>query len=172
MRPASLADDFVGTTQVIAHAVCWLEEHGADASSVCCICPAAPFTDRLDIVAARSILDQGWDYVLAATEFAAPVERAFRRTPEGGNTLLYPDRFNTRSQDLEPTYHDAGQFYWGQGQAWKEDRILFGERTYSLLIPRWRAHDIDTEDDWRRAELVYTTLLGDSGEARRSSLDP
>ena len=67
--------------------------------------------------------------------------------------MLQPAQFSKRSQDLVAAYHDAGQFYWGRPQAWLNTQNLF-EGSKALFLPRWRVQDIDTEDDWIRAELM------------------
>ena len=64
----------------------------------------------------------------------------------------------TRSQDLEPAFHDAGQFYWGRSEAWLEQRPLFTEKSRMCVLPRYRVQDIDTEEDWERAELIFELL--------------
>ncbi len=71
--------------------------------------------------------------------------------------MWQPNNFSKRSQDLEDAYHDAGQFYWGRSIAWLTASNLF-QGSQMLLLPRWRVQDIDTEDDWKRAELMYRCL--------------
>ena len=72
--------------------------------------------------------------------------------------MFDPDQFNTRSQDLPEAWHDAGQFYWGRTEAWKSATTLFGSDTAAIPLPRWRVQDIDTEDDWTRAEILARIL--------------
>jgi N-acylneuraminate cytidylyltransferase len=74
--------------------------------------------------------------------------------------MLFAEHFATRSQDLPRALHDAGQFYWGRPQAWLSAETLFGPRSYPLLVPRWRVQDIDTPDDWKRAEALFRALRG------------
>jgi pseudaminic acid cytidylyltransferase len=69
--------------------------------------------------------------------------------------MFDPDRFATRSQDLEEAYHDAAQFYWGRSAAWLSAATLFGPATAAVVLPRHRVQDIDTPDDWTRAELMF-----------------
>ncbi len=72
--------------------------------------------------------------------------------------MLQPKMVNQRSQDLEEAYHDAGQFYWGTPDAWLQDRPIFSQFSYPYSIPRYRVQDIDTEEDWVRAEIMYNIL--------------
>jgi N-acylneuraminate cytidylyltransferase len=73
--------------------------------------------------------------------------------------MLYPEKYNSRSQDLEEMYHDAGQFYWGKSDAWLKQRNLFSKHSSPYVLPRYRVQDIDTKEDWRKAELMHLALL-------------
>ena len=73
--------------------------------------------------------------------------------------MLFPGKYNSRTQDLKKTYHDAGQFYWGKPEVWLKLKAVFGPSSTFVKIPRWRAHDIDTVEDWQRAEIFYKTLI-------------
>lgn len=157
MRPAHLADDFAGTTPVVTHAVQWQQSHGLELTAVCCLYATAPFAEPSEIRQGLEWLEQAPAdrFVFTATGYASPIQRALRLDPVSGETFMWqPDQFNKRSQDLEPAYHDAGQFYWGRPQAWLQSGNLF-EGSKPLLLPRWRVQDIDTQDDWIRAELLY-----------------
>jgi N-acylneuraminate cytidylyltransferase len=72
--------------------------------------------------------------------------------------MFFPEHFSTRSQDLPVALHDAGQFYWGRPEAWLQGRRIFGRSSAALVLPRWRAQDIDTPDDWKRAEIIFRQL--------------
>jgi pseudaminic acid cytidylyltransferase len=160
MRPAELADDYAGTTPVVAHAVQWQQDHGQVATSVCCLYATAPFAEPADIRRGLEMLAQAAPtrFVFTATAYASPIQRALRLDPASGEARMWqPEQFSMRSQDLEPAYHDAGQFYWGRAQAWLQTGNLF-EGSNPLFLPRWRVQDIDTEDDWIRAELLFEAL--------------
>jgi pseudaminic acid cytidylyltransferase len=159
IRSAELSNDFAGTTEVIAHATQWAIDKKLALDSVCCIYATAPFIDLGDIKRGCKELSSGdWDYVFTVTDFEAPIFRALKITTEGGVEMLYPENFRIRSQDLPNTYHDAGQFYWGRPSAWIESRPIFSNKSKPIVIPKWRAQDIDTYDDWLRAELIYNHL--------------
>ena len=72
--------------------------------------------------------------------------------------MFQPEQYNTRSQDLEPAYQDAGQFYWGRAQAFLEERRFMDPQSKPLVLPRHRVQDIDTLEDWERAELMWQVL--------------
>lgn len=160
LRPAELSDDFVATTEVIAHATQWAIDQKFDLESVCCIYATAPFIKVEDLKRAREALDSGdWDYTFAVTDFAAPIFRAFKETEQGGLEMFFPEHFGTRSQDLPLALHDAGQFYWGRSEAWMQGRRIFSINSKPILIPRWRVQDIDTLEDWKRAEIVAPIIM-------------
>ena len=157
MRPAELADDFAGTTSVVAHALQWDQDHGQELTAVCCLYATAPLVDPADIRQGLELLAHTAPdrFVFTATDYASPIQRALRLDQDSGQAHMYqPELFSKRSQDLEPAYHDAAQFYWGRPEAWLKNGNLF-EGSKPLLLPMWRVQDIDTEDDWMRAELLY-----------------
>ena len=159
VRPANLANDHAGTTEVVAHAVDWFGARGNSAADVCCIYATSPFIRTEDLAEGQRLLRTGrWRYVFAATQFAAPVYRAFCQTGDGGVEMLFPHHFGTRSQDLPLVLHDAGQFYWGTPEAWLGGVKVFDHSSTVVCIPRWRVQDIDTEEDWRYAEAMASHL--------------
>lgn len=161
LRPAELADDHSGTTEVIGHATRTMVGDGLPLAAVCCVYATAPFIEADDLSRGLAALDSGdWAFAVSATTYAAPIFRAFREHPEGGIEMFFPDHFPTRSQDLPRAMHDAAQFYWGRPAAWMEGRRLFDRHSIPVLIPRWRVQDIDEEDDWTRAELMFSQLKG------------
>ncbi len=158
-RPAELSDDHTGTSPVVAHAIRWAMENGLTCDPVCCIYATAPFVTATDLITAHELLkNSGKDYVFTVTPFEYPVQRALRLTKNGGVELLQSGHKETRSQDLEQSYHDAGQFYWGRAEAFLKSVPLFSEAAAPLVLPPHRVQDIDTEEDWRRAELMMRIL--------------
>lgn len=160
MRPAHLSDDKAGTTEVVAHAVGWLESQGLkEISAICCIYATAPFMTLADLRQGLALLEAGgWQYVFSATTFAAPVFRSFQKDEDGRLQMIFPQHFSSRSQDLPEALHDAAQFYWGRPGAWMKQLKVFDVHSSVVILPRWRVQDIDTEDDWRRAEWLAAHL--------------
>lgn len=159
LRPAELADDHTGTVPVIAHAVQWLQDAGAQPDEACCIYATAPFLQAEDLrVGLRALEATGSDYAFSVTSYPFPIQRAIRFTPAGRVEMFQPQHLQTRSQDLEPAYHDAAQFYWGRAQAWLEGRAIFSAGAVPVVLPRHRVQDIDTPEDWDRAELMFRVL--------------
>lgn len=159
VRPPDLSDDQTPTVPVVAHAVrhC-IDQLGWPVAHACCIYPCTPLLDVGDLKGALELaLLKDADFVYPVTEYAHPIQRAMRRLPSRRMQFLQPEHELTRTQDLERTFHDAGQFYWGKAEAWLAyKRMHSGGLGYP--IPHWRVVDIDTEDDWARAELIYQAL--------------
>ena len=161
IRPPELSDDYTGTTSVIRHAIDWFQMHGKAPELVCCIYATAPFICADDIQKGLRVLEQtGSDYVFSVASYAFPIQRALRVMPNGRVEMFYPQHFSTRSQDLEMAYHDAGQFYWGHTSAWLGGNPIFSPDSASVILPRHRVQDIDTPEDWERAELMFSALQG------------
>jgi pseudaminic acid cytidylyltransferase len=159
LRPPELSDDHTGTIPVIAHAVAWQNSYGQAVSQVCCIYATAPFVQAQDLQRGLSVLQtSGAQYAFSVTSYAFPIQRAIRITPEQRVTMFQPEHFGTRSQDLEEAWHDAGQFYWGEASAWLTGRPLFSQDAAPVPLPRHRVQDIDTPEDWARAELMFKII--------------
>lgn len=156
MRPANLSDDYTGTIPVIAHAVDWQNQNGSRATQVCCIYATAPFVQGSDLQRGLQVLQSSTvDYAFSVTTYAFPIQRAIRITSDQRIEMFQPEYFNTRSQDLQEAWHDAGQFYWGQAQAWLSGKPLFSHDAVPVVLPRHRVQDIDTLEDWERAEWMF-----------------
>ena len=159
VRPPELSNDHAGTIPVIAHAIEWQSQHSIAATEVCCIYATAPFIQARDIQHGLTVLQSsGADYAFSVTSYAFPIQRAIRITAEKRLEMFQPEHFNTRSQDLEEAWHDAGQFYWGKSQAWLEGKPLFSRDGAPVLLPRYRVQDIDTAQDWERAEWLMKAM--------------
>ncbi|MDO4693272.1 MAG: pseudaminic acid cytidylyltransferase [Eikenella sp.] len=160
IRPADLADDYATTGSVIYHALKVLTEHQIYLPNcICCLYATAPFTKANDLKEGLSVLQANHaDYTFSVTTFPFPIQRALKSDANGLISMLQPENYLTRSQDLEETWHDAGQFYWGTQTAWLEELPIFNSRTYGIPIPRYRAQDIDNHEDWQRAELMFKIL--------------
>lgn len=159
IRPLELSDDYAGTIPVIAHAIDWQNTHDERVSQACCIYATAPFVNPQDLQRGLQVLrDSGADYAFSVTSYAFPIQRAIRITPERRVTMVQPEHCNTRSQDLEETWHDAGQFYWGNADAWLEQRSIFSPNSAPITLPQESVQDIDTPEDWAIAEMKFTIL--------------
>lgn len=162
MRPQQLADDYAGTIPVIKHAIEQIMVTGESPNFVCCLYATAPFLRAEDLqLGLKTLQNSGADYAFSVTSYAFPIQRAIRLTPEGRMAMFNSEHFNTRSQDLEEAFHDAGQFYWGRAEAWLTEKVLFEAGSAPVALPRHRVQDIDVEEDWCRAEWLFKAMLAE-----------
>jgi pseudaminic acid cytidylyltransferase len=159
MRPEEISDDYTGTTAVIAHAIEWLHQHDEMPEQACCIYATAPFISYVDIRKGQKILDEtGCDYAFSVTSYAFPIQRAISISENKRVEMFQPEYLSVRSQDLKEAYHDAGQFYWGKAESWRSGKPIFSQEATPIILPRYRVQDIDTPEDWERAELMFKVL--------------
>ena len=154
MRPKALADDYTGTGPVVRHAIEWLEQNGHEITATCCIYPTAVFITPELIRRGWEMLERSdYPYVFTATAFEFPIQRAVTLGPNNEATVIDRESFAKRSQDLEEAFHDAGQLYWGKGDAFRG--LPLNGNSRALKVSRWLAQDIDTRDDFEFAEMLY-----------------
>lgn len=158
-RPENLANDHVGTAEVIAHAIRESEQEGLIPKWVCCIYPCVPLVQPEDIHSTLSLLwsNPDVDFAFPVAEFPSAIQRGLKRDTRGVISSFYPENEKIRTQDLESAYYDVGQFYWGHRDSWLKNYMLHNNGI-GYVIPDWRVVDIDTPDDWIRAELLYEFL--------------
>lgn len=165
MRPAELSDDHTGTIAVIRHAIEWFNLQDQRIEEACCLYATAPFVSADDLRLGLSILQgNDCDYAFSVTSYAFPIQRALRLTEQGRVAMFNPEHFNTRSQDLGEAYHDAGQFYWGRAEAWLQGKMIFSPDSLPVLLLRHRVQDIDTPEDWIRAEWLFKAMQAQATE--------
>jgi len=159
LRPSSLSDDHTPTVPVIRHAISWVAENVGQVEAVCCIYATAPFISANDLTHGLHILgsNEELEFVLPVTTFPFPIQRAIQ-IEDDRIRMFSPEHELTRSQDLPEAWHDIGQFCWGRSTAWMEQERVYSAVTAPLSVPRFRVNDIDTEEDWTRAELIYAAL--------------
>lgn len=161
LRPAHLSDDFATTADVMSHAV---EEFGkinhALPDYICCLYATAPFVTKADLVQGLEKIknNSNLNYVFSATTYPFPIQRAIKLNEHDTVEMFSPQYFNVRSQDLEEAWHDAGQFYWGTAEAWLNKAMIFSTQSRVVELPRFRVQDIDTQEDWDRAEWLFKAI--------------
>lgn len=156
IRPKELSGDFLGTHEVVGHAIRWLEDCGELVDYACCIYATAPMIQVSDLIKGHDLIKTGnWKSVIAATNYSYPIFRSFKKLRSGGLEMVFPEHYSSRSQDLPEIYHDAGQFYWANSQEWKNEPGSFSENNTIIELPNYLVQDIDTLDDWYKAEKIY-----------------
>lgn len=156
LRPAELADDFTGTAAVIVHALQQLPAF----DYACCVYATAPLLQARFLREGFELLQQHpqKSFAFSVCSFGFPVQRALTLDGQGALTALYPEFRQTRSQDLPEAFQDAGQFYWGRSGAWLRGEVLYSSASLPVILPRHLVQDIDTLQDWKRAEYLYAAL--------------
>lgn len=162
MRPKELASDTTPTMPVLQHAHQEMERlYGREIPSICCIYATAPFLQKAFILSGLKALEaDNVDIAFSATSFAYPIQRALILDEEGHVSMLYPQYEASRSQELEECFHDAGQFYWIKRSRLRHSHsaAFFNKGSKAILLPREYVQDIDTLEDWRRAEVMHQAL--------------
>lgn len=166
MRRKALADDYTPTIPVIKNAIEWFEKNGNRIDLVCCIYAAAPFIEIEDLrLSQEKLMTNDCLYSFPVAIFPYPIYRAKKINSDGRLELVFPEYFDgknphlVRSQEFGETFHDAGQFYWGKKNAWLDEKPIFSNDSVPIEVPKYRVQDIDTEDDWIRAELMFNSRL-------------
>ncbi len=156
VRPENLSDDFTGSGDVVQHALAFLEARGEKYGFLCTIYATAPLLQTEFLIEGLKKLQENPDahMALSVTSMPFPIQRTFKITKENRCEMFTPQYFSARSQDLEEAYQDAGQFYWENLQN-KATDIPFGQSSIPVILPRYFVQDIDTLEDWQRAEQLY-----------------
>ena len=154
LRPAEISDDHTPTAPVMLHALDWLQAQGETPQAFCCIYATAVQLQANDLQAGYDLLCQGAPGVVAVTTYDFPIYRAMRVTHEGSLAMVWPEYELTRSNDLPETVHDAGQFYWRQTADFRADPRMYAQNSRPIHLPRWRAPELDTPEDWELVERL------------------
>jgi pseudaminic acid cytidylyltransferase len=160
VRPDSLSDDMTGTRDVTNHAIEWVIQNKGKPEFCCAIYATAPFLQVAYLQQGLQALVEHSDksFAYSVTSFAFPIQRALLMK-QGYALPAFKDDIVKRSQDLPEAYHDAGQFYWGRTEDYLSSKDIFSEYGIPIILPRHLVQDIDTQEDWYRAELMYQAYM-------------
>ncbi|RUM45337.1 MAG: pseudaminic acid cytidylyltransferase [Hydrogenimonas sp.] len=168
LRPKRLADDFTGTADVINHALEWLQQHGKQFDYACTIYATAPLLQAKYLIEGyEKLKNSDAVYAFSATSMPFPIQRTFKITEDGRCEMFFPEHFKSRSQDLEEAYQDAGQFYWRKLYQ-TSHQPMFGKDSIPIILPRHLVQDIDTLEDWDRAEKLYRVIQMEESQSKLS----
>jgi N-acylneuraminate cytidylyltransferase len=157
VRSPALANDTATISEVVRDflTVNLYSEKNVD---FCCILPSNPFVTPSNLKLGLTYIDE-WDFVLPVHKYIKPIERALKRDETGLTKMKIPSHVNTRTQDLEDFYYDAGQFYWAKKTIWLEKSNILDARNFGIILDPYSSVDIDDETDWNLAELIYSQNL-------------
>ncbi|MCJ8327818.1 MAG: pseudaminic acid cytidylyltransferase [Campylobacterales bacterium] len=158
LRPPELSGDYVGTGEVIQHALEFLKNSGEEFDYLCTLYATAPLLDSRYLIAGYEKLKKSSAVnAFSCTSMPFPIQRTFKINENDRCEMFTPEHYLTRSQDLEVAYQDAGQFYWSKLNETSSE-IMFGKDSIPIILPRHLVCDIDTPDDWIRAQYLYKAI--------------
>lgn len=155
-RPKKLSDDYVGTNEVIVHAIKILKKK-INISNVCCVYPCNPFLQISDLKKAFKLFKNNKkSFIFTISNYSHPIERALIFNKKNNKIKNLNNKFlKKRTQDIISKYFDVGQFYLASKETWLRKKII---NKIGIRIPNWRTVDVDTIEDWKKAELFYKFL--------------
>jgi len=160
-RPKELSDDFTGTGDVVKYVLDTLKKEDKEYDFVCTLYATAPLLQIKYLKEGfEKLKNSNAHQAFSVTSMPFPIQRTFKITKDGRCKMFTPEHFNSRSQDLEIAYQDAGQFYWERLSNHFTD-IPFGKDSIPIVLPRHLVQDIDTLEDWTRAEYIYGAINQD-----------
>lgn len=159
LRSEVNSSDFATTFDVINEVISYYLEVGMDFEYTCCIYSCAPFVSEIKLQESYNLLvEKGFDSVFPVLAFGFPIQRALKIDTNHKTTFFKPEYSFSRTQDLEKSYHDAGQFYWLNTKRCIQERALLTNNTGSIVISELEGQDIDSEVDWRLAEMKFELI--------------
>ena len=161
LRTKDNANDYAVLADVVTEVLANYDEKDMKFDHVCCILPTAPFVTNEKIIAAyKKFVEGKFDSVFPVLEFSFPIQRSLK-IEDNKVTMVWSEHLNSRSQDLESRYHDSGQFYWLKSTSFQKEKKLFSANSGAIVISELHAQDIDTETDWKLAEIKFKLMLDD-----------
>lgn len=156
-RPKKLSNDYVGTVPVVKHAINFLFNQSIAINKTCCVYPCNPFILNKDLKKANKLASKNINnFIFPITNHSHPIERSLYFNSFNSKITYVNKKFiNVRTQDLKKTFYDVGQFYFASSKTWLDMKKLI---YVGIPIPNWRVVDIDTPEDWKRAEILFKNL--------------
>ena len=159
IRPPELSDDHASTDAVVIHALNWFKNNGIELEYACCLYATAPFVKPEYLRKGLELLKStGASTGFSVTSFPFPIFRGLKINQKGALEMFWPEHRLTRSQDLPEAFHDAGQFYWLNVRKYMKAPALYAPDAVPIVLPRHLVQDIDTPEDWARAEFMFQSL--------------
>jgi|SRR5690554_3626088 len=158
-RSEENSGDYATTADVLLEVIKKYEKSGKQFDDICCVYPTAPLVSSKHLQEGyRKFKYEERDTVFPVVAYTYPIWRGLLMDGEGKSSMIWPENRNVRSQDLETVYHDAGQWYWVQNQAFNEQKRLFTENSSSIILSSLEVQDIDLSSDWTIAEIKFSML--------------
>lgn len=159
IRSPETSDDFATTAEVLLEVLEQYSELGKIFIHACCIYPTAPFVTPVKLKKGFTLLiEKDADSVFPVVQFSFPIQRALK-IKNNRLVMFQPEYLSSRSQDLEPAFHDAGQFYWFNVKRFSKHKKLLTDNSVPIIMPAAEVQDIDTEEDWNLAEIKFRSAF-------------
>jgi N-acylneuraminate cytidylyltransferase len=158
LRSEKTANDYASTVDVLLEVLMMYCERNEVFDNICCLYSTAPFVTSDRLKEAYGNIEKGAEASFTMVQYSYPVQRSLRLNDKGYVEMVYPEHLSSRSQDLEPIYHDAGQFYFTKVSALKEQKTLWCKKTIPLVLSELEVQDLDTLTDWQLAEMKYSLI--------------
>lgn len=158
LRSEATSNDYATTVDVLLEVVDMYKQQGNEFDVVCCLYSTAPFVTPERLKEASAKLSEKVDGCFTVVEYSYPIQRSLRMNEQGLIEMRYPEHLKSRTQDLEKTYHDAGQFYFMKTEAMKQEKTVWCKRTEPLILSELEVQDLDTLTDWQLAEMKYELI--------------
>lgn len=155
LRSAATANDYAGTEDVMKEVLEEYKKMGKEFDAFCCLYSTAPFVTPERLKEAYDKLDDKTDACFTMVQYSYPIQRCLRMNGDGYVEMKFPEYYDARTQDLEPIYHDAGQFYFVKTKAFDDEFTLWCKRTAPIVLSELEVQDLDTPTDWQLAEMKY-----------------
>ena len=156
LRTEKTSNDYATTFDVVEEVLLLYKEFNKVFDYTCCLYACAPFVTKGKLIDSFQVLkSNNFDSVFPVMPFGFPIQRALKMDDDNKINFFYPEFSLSRSQDLEQSYHDAGQFYWMNTEKCLQHRKILSDNTGSIVISEMEGQDIDNEIDWKLAELKY-----------------
>lgn len=160
MRSAATANDYAGTEDVMKEVLDEYKKLGKEFDNFCCLYSTAPFVTPKRLQEGYALLGENVDAAFTVVQYSYPIQRSLKKNSENYVEMNFPQYADARSQDLEPIYHDAGQFYFVKTMAFRNENTLWCKRTSPLILSELEVQDLDTLTDWQLAEMKFKLTRG------------
>lgn len=155
LRSEATANDYAGTEDVILEVIDEYQKEGKEFDNICCLYSTAPFVTANRLKEGFALLNENVDAAFTVVQYSYPVQRSLKKNAAGFVEMNFPQYVDARSQDLEPIYHDAGQFYFVKTKTFRDEFTLWCKRTAPLILSELEVQDLDTLTDWKLAEMKF-----------------
>lgn len=159
MRSKENSNDTSGIADVLIEVIESYKALGREFEYILCVLATSPLIQSSNLKKAYDMLQTNKvaDSVCPIEKFSYPPQRSLI-IRNGELVMKHPENYNSRSQDLEPLYHDCGQFFLFRTKALLRDKMLYTKHTLPLELKESESQDIDNMEDWKLAEMKYELI--------------